>query len=147
MQNDSGIDLSFFQRNANSFKGIVIFMLMLILLIPASMIESIIRERQNRQYEAVSEVAGKWGLKQTINGPVLVLPYEVISRNAAGQEMSRDLKYAYLLPDDLRIQGEVFPEKRHRGIFEVVVYNSKIALDGVFPKPVLDNLVPAGSGC
>ena len=79
---------SFFQRNANSLKGAVIFVLMLILLIPAAMIEDIIRERQGRQNEAVNEVAGKWGLNQTINGPVLVIPYEQITRNTrwAGNE-------------------------------------------------------------
>ncbi len=145
MQSDSGSDLSFFQRNANSLKGLVIFVLMLMLLIPASMIESIIRERQSRQYEAVSEVAGKWGLTQTINGPVLAVPYEIIMRNPAGQETNRDLKYAYLLPDDLQVNGEVFPEKRYRGIFEVVVYNSRLVLEGVFPKPQLENLLPAGA--
>ena len=39
----------------------------------------------------------------------------------------------------------MFPEKRYRGIFEVVVYNSRLALDGVFPKPALGDLIPAGS--
>ncbi len=149
MQNDSVTPFfdppPFFQRHANSLKGIVIFVLMLILIIPTAMIEGIIGERQSRQNEAVGEVAGKWGLRQTITGPVLVLPYEQITRNAAGQELNRDLKYAYLLPDDLRIGGEVFPEKRYRGIFEVVVYNSKLTLDGAFPKPALDNIIPAGS--
>lgn len=136
---------SFFQRHANSLKGVIIFLLMLILLIPTAMIEGIIRERQSRQHEAVGEVAGKWGLTQTITGPVLVIPYERIVRNSAGQELNRELAYAYLLPDDLRVTGEVFPEKRYRGIFEVVVYNSKLTLDGMFPKPVLDNIIPAGS--
>ncbi len=144
MQSDSG-SLSLFQRHANSLKGIIIFLLMLVLLIPTAMIESIIQERQSRQNEAVNEVAGKWGLTQTITGPVIVLPYEQITRNATGQELNRETKYAYLLPDNLRVSGEVFPEKRYRGIFEVVVYNSKLALDGEFPKPVLDNIIPAGA--
>lgn len=145
MQSGTSAELSFFQRNSNSLKGVIIFFLMLILLIPATMIEDIIRERQGRQNEAVNEVAGKWGLTQTVNGPVLVIPYQEISRNTAGQEMNRELKYAYVLPDDLHISGEVFPEKRHRGIFEVVVYNSKLALDGVFPQPAVGDIIPAGS--
>ena len=142
MQSDS---VSFFQRHANSLKGVIIFLLMLILLIPTAMIEEIIRERQSRQNEAVGEVAGKWGLTQTVTGPVLVLPYQQITRNAAGQEQKWEMKYAYVLPDDLRITGEVFPEKRYRGIFEVVVYNSKLALDGTFSRPALDNMIPAGA--
>ncbi|MEO6759549.1 MAG: inner membrane CreD family protein, partial [Saprospiraceae bacterium] len=145
MENDSQSTPSFFQRYGYSLKGIIIFFLMLILLIPTAMIESIIRERQSRQYEAVNEVAGKWGLKQTLNGPVLVIPYEQISRDLSGREIERSMKYAYLLPDDLHISGEVVPEKRYRGIFEVVVYNAKLAFEGSFPKQLLDDVIPAGS--
>ncbi len=135
----------FFQRNANSLKGVIIFFLMLILLIPTAMIEGIISERQGRQNEAIGEVAGKWGLRQTISGPVLIIPYAQITRDQTGRELTPELKFAYLLPDDLNITGEVFPEKRYRGIFEVVVYNSKLALDGAFPKPALEKIIPAGS--
>ena len=136
---------SFSQRNANSLKGVIIFLLTFVLLIPTNMIEVIIQERQSRQYEAVNEVAGKWGLTQTLTGPVIVIPYEKIIRNETGQEKERETKYAYVLPDELHITGEVFPEKRYRGIFEVVVYNSKLALDGTFPKPALDDIIPTGS--
>lgn len=108
----SSESVSLFQRHANSLKGAIIFLLLLILLIPTAMIDGIIRERQSRQHEAVGEVAGKWGLSQIISGPVLVLPYEEISRNQVGQELNRELKHAYLLPDDLRITGEVFPIAR-----------------------------------
>ena len=93
MQSDSSVEYpSFFHRHANSLKGGIIFRLMLILLIPTAMIEGIIQERQDRQNEAVGEVAGKWGLTQTVTGPVMVLPYEQITRTPAGQEMNRQLK-------------------------------------------------------
>jgi inner membrane protein len=37
-----------------------------------------------------------------------------------------------MLPENLNISGSIAPEKRYRGIFEVIVYNSDISLDGDF---------------
>jgi inner membrane protein len=45
------------------------------------------------------------------------------------------MEYFYFLPEKLNISGEVLPEKRYRGIYEVVVYQSKLNVSGVFAKP------------
>lgn len=134
---------SFFQRYSASLKGIVIFFLMLILLIPTAMVESVIFEREGRQNEAITEVSSKWGQHQTISGPILALPYEQTHRNPDTKEVYSETKFAYFLPDELRIDGQVNPEKRHRGIFEVVLYGSRLSMEGVFSQPVLQKLIPA----
>ena len=134
---------SFVQRNGTTLKGIVIFFLMLALLIPTFMIESLIHEREGRQNEAINEVSSKWGQRQTISGPVLVLPYQEIRRSPDGKETFKETKYAYFLPDELRVNGQVTPEKRHRGIFDVVLYGSQLTLEGVFNQPVVQKLIPA----
>lgn len=136
---------SFFQRFGTSLKGIVIFFLMLVLLIPTSMVESLIYERQGRQNEAIREVSSKWGQSQTISGPILVLPYEITHRNEAGKETHKETKFAYFLPDLLRINGQINPEKRHRGIFDVVLYGSRLTLEGVFNQPVVQKMIPANA--
>lgn len=136
---------NFWQRQSATLKGIVIFFLVLLLLIPAAMVSDLIREREGRQMEAVNEVSGKWGQQQTLTGPVLVVPYEVISRNEEGKELSRETKFAYFLPDELRVESTVNPEKRYRGIYEVVLYSSKLTFEGAFSRPVVDNLVPNGA--
>jgi len=118
---------------------------MLVLLIPTSMIDSLISERQGRQQEAVAEVSSKWGQNQTLSGPVLVLPYQTLERAADGKEIIREIRYAYFLPDELTVNGQVNPEKRHRGIFDVVLYRSNIILEGSFSKPETEKLIPAGS--
>jgi inner membrane protein len=38
----------------------------------------------------------------------------------------------YFLPEKLNIKGQISPEKRYRGIYEVVVYDSKLELTGKF---------------
>lgn len=136
---------SFFQRYATSLKGIVIFFLMLVLLIPTFMIQGLISEREARQREAIFEVSSKWGQSQTLSGPVLMVPYEQITRNGEGKEIAREVKFAYFLPDELAVNSHVNPEKRHRGIFDVVLYSSRVTFEGTFEQPVVEKLIPAGS--
>lgn len=133
---------SFFQRNATTLKGIVIFFLMLVLLIPTSMVESLIYERESRQNEAISEVSSKWGQRQVVNGPIMVLPYQQTYRVNEGKEEVTETKFAYFLPDELRVNGQISPEKRHRGIFEVVLYGSRLDLEGTFDQPSVQKLIP-----
>ena len=57
------------------FKIGTIFFIGLLLLIPTSMIESLIFERESTQKEAISEVSSKWANEQTIFGPFISIPY------------------------------------------------------------------------
>jgi inner membrane protein len=106
------------------------------------MVESLIVERESRKNEAFQEVSSKWGGHQTINGPVLVVPYEATIYPSEGNKVRKVTEYAYFLPDDLKINSEVGPEKRYRGIFEVVLYSSKIQLDGAFNPLQIQKLIP-----
>lgn len=108
------------------FKLGVILVIILLLLIPKIMIQQLIRERENRQQEAIHEVSDKWGQSQTLSGPILSIPY---------YEPGGTKKYAHFLPDALNIDGNISPESRHRGIFEIVVYDSKLHVNGQF-KPL-----------
>lgn len=134
-------EASFVQRNGTTLKGAIIFLLTLLLLIPTNMVESLIWERQQRSTEATAEVAGKWGNAQTITAPVLVLPFEKISRDDKGKEFGREKKYAYFLPDELKINGTAAPETRHRGIFEVVVYKTGLSVEGNFSKLPIEQVI------
>lgn len=139
----AGPESGFWQRQGTTLKGVIIFFLVLILLIPTFMVEGLIHERESRQNEAVLEVSNKWGNQQTLSGPVLVLPYEQVFRDQKGQETSRQTGYLYFLPDELKVNGSVNPEKRYRGIFEVVLYSTQLALEGTFGPLVLDKHLPA----
>jgi len=114
---------SFFRRNIYGIKAILIGILVLLLLIPATMIMGIISERERRQYEATGEVSGKWGDAQTVTGPLIVIPY--ITKPG-------ETSVAVFLPDQLNINGELMPEIRKRGIYQVAVYNSHLQISGSF---------------
>lgn len=112
--------------------------LILILLIPSSWIQNLIEERQQRSEEVMREVTDKWSGSQTLTGPVLVIPYikqEIIDRGKDGTEIREHIEKAFFLPENLSIHGDIKPDTRHRGIFEVVVYESGLQIESEFQQP------------
>ena len=63
-------------RNSATIKMITIGVLILVLLIPAMMVSSLIRERQSRKESVIREISQKWGFAQTITGPFFTVPYK-----------------------------------------------------------------------
>lgn len=126
--------LNHWLRNSISVKMVSIGILILILLIPSSMIQHLINERQYTSEAAVNEVSNKWGNEQVITGPLMVIPYLAVIKNEKGDYIPVK-EYAYFLPDKLNIEGKIVPEKRKRGIYEIIVYNTKLNFSGNFPKP------------
>lgn len=121
-------------RDSVLFKMIVIGLLGLALLVPLGMVRLLISERQARRDEVSREVAAVWGQAQTLAGPMLTLPYRDRLRDEKGtvHEITR---FASFLPETLEIQGEIEPEKRSRGLFEVAVYRADLSVTGTFKRP------------
>jgi len=121
-----------------SVKIAIIGFLILVLLIPANLIQGLIEERQNTCETVVSEVNDKWGGSQTISGPIMCIPYFDFERR--DKELVKVSKTLYLLPEKLDIDGQVNPEIRYRGIYKVIVYKSDINFNSVFQLPDLNLL-------
>lgn len=121
-------------RRSVTLKLLIIGFLILILLIPASMISSLIYERQNLRNQATTEVSSKWGGNQTIAGPVISVPYKSIHVSADGTTTTSSSGYVHFLPDDVEVSGTVEPQKRYRGIYVVVLYHTDLAIKGRFGK-------------
>ncbi len=122
---------SFWNRNKIIFKSFLIGFLILLLLIPTIFIQNLVSERQERQKEAVREISSKWAGQQTINGPVIAVPYVETITNDQGKTVIIK-KLAYFLPDKLAIHSVIVPEKRYRGIYKVVVYTTELQVSGSF---------------
>ena len=126
-----------------SIRLLTIGLLILLLLIPVSMVQDLIKERHERQEEAIKEVSDKWGSAQTLLGLVLTVPYTTSSKvyNNNGEMIKRveSRAYAHFLPDQLNIEGEILPEMRYRGIYEVTVYRSKMKISGIFSPPKFED--------
>lgn len=116
-------------------KLFLIGVLTLVLLLPSSWVQELISEREQRQEEATNEIADKWSGSQVIESPVMQLPYKKLSKHidATGQlSFKEEISTIYLLPENLDIQSRVEPEILHRGIFDVIVYHTKIKIKGSF---------------
>jgi len=61
---------------AAAVKPAAIAAIALLLLIPVGMIQGLVAERQARSLEAVRGIAEGWGKRQTLSGPILVVPYK-----------------------------------------------------------------------
>ena len=135
-------------RNSITLKAFIIGVLLLLLLIPSSMVESLITERASNRDAATEEISAQWGGPQLLLGPVLVLPYtatETSTENGKSVTTSTT-RYACVLPDTLASTGKLQPERRHRGIYEAVVYRAQLHVQGVFQAPPLADLgVPAAA--
>lgn len=131
------------------FKVAAIILITLLLLIPTAMITSLVHEREQTQIEAIEEVSSKWANEQTISGPFISIPfYKYVKDNSKSNDTTTKLirikEHVHILPENLKINGTLLPEKRERGIYEIVVYNSNIELSGSFILPDFKSLdIPA----
>ncbi|GAC1370016.1 MAG: cell envelope integrity protein CreD [Hymenobacter sp.] len=126
-----------------TLKLLSIGVLLLLLLIPSSMVQELITERAENRDAATAEISSQWGGAQLVLGPVLVLPYTARVTDEKGN-VSETTRYLSLLPDTLATTGALAPERRHRGIYEAVVYRAGLHVQGTFQAPPLADLgVPA----
>jgi len=119
------------QKSKLLFKVLLIGALVLLLMIPAYFVQNLVQEREERQKEAFEEISSKWAGAQNITGPVLVLPYNETTTNREGSSTATR-QLAYVLPDKLTIEGEMTPEERHRGIYQVMLYSAVLNIKGQF---------------
>lgn len=103
----------------------------LLLLIPLSMVRSLVFERQGRSQEVTQEIASKWGGTQTIQPPILSLPWtkEVVHKDGEVQVLET---WVRLFPETLSIDGDLQTQTRKRGLFEVPVYTATLEFEGAW---------------
>lgn len=112
-------------------KIVVVAVLVAVMLLPITMIKSLIEEREQNQQAAQDDIVNKWGGAQQLTGPVLVLPYQSgIDKN--GNPL---IAYSYYLPDDFRVDGNITAEERSRTLFHTLVYQSDMKISGRFSLP------------
>jgi len=132
-----------FDKSKLFLKALIIFVMAFALWVPTNLITNMVNEREERQKEAIADISSKWAGKQTITGPLLVIPYIDSIQNVNGKTTYEKVN-SYFLPEKLNIRSNVTPEKRYRGIYEVAVYRSNISITGSFNKIPWEQLkIPA----
>jgi inner membrane protein len=130
MKNDSNEKSNWTQ--SETVKIVVLTVSSIFLLIPLVMIQSIIGERQKSSENVKKEISFQWAGQQTVSGPVLNIPVLVFPDKKDSEPVR---KMYHILPENLQIKGEINTEKRHRSIYQAVVYTSSLLLSGDFMIP------------
>lgn len=119
-------------------KTVAVGFLVLLLMIPLSMIDGMVNERMGRRDQVRKEIARSDAGEQMLAGPVLALPYTVLTpveRTVDGQvqrSIERREGTHYVLPEQLDIEGAVDTEQRGLGLFKALLYNASLRLHGHF---------------
>ncbi|GAB5409624.1 MAG: cell envelope integrity protein CreD [Balneolaceae bacterium] len=117
-------------RRSVTIKLFSILILMLLLLIPMSFVKSLINERDYLRESAINEVTDKWAKEQHVYGPILTVPF---TKQVLSEGIVKEIRTeAHILPSKVMVDATVEPQTLHRGIYEVVVYDSEISFDGSF---------------
>ncbi len=116
-----------------TLKAVIIGFLTLLMLIPGFMIQNLISERKNRSQETIEKINEKWSNAQTINGPVLTIPYTKVYQDKDNKTVS-EKHFLNIAPELLNINVKLLPEVRHYGIYKTILYKSELMISGNFNK-------------
>jgi len=118
-----------------TIKMMMLAFLGLFLLAPLEMIKEIIRERQKTSEEVKKEITTQWAGKQTISGPVINIPVRITPLK---KETEPYKTIFHLMPEKLKISGNIQTEKRYRSIYQAVVYSGQLEISGLFKIPEIN---------
>ena len=116
------------------FKILIIVILGLLLLIPMSFINGVVRDRIRYQDEAVSSIIEPVGNSANIQGVVIAIPYLNRVIDSETKEISYIRKYIFYMPNEYNVEGNVEVSSLSRGIFKAPIFNSKLSITGRFDK-------------
>ena len=126
-------------HNSLFFKIALVAVIALLMLVPLTMVKSLVRERQNYADGCRAEVSQSWGNAQTLSGPAIEFSYDQEETDADGKKVVRHLKKT-VYPKDLRYDVAAATQKLHRSIYDVMVYRADVTARGSFvlPKEIAD---------
>jgi inner membrane protein len=118
--------------NSLTLKIALLAVLGLFLLIPLQMIKEIIEERKANAEKVQEEISNEWATGQCLTGPILNIPVRAVSPEDQTKTITQ---IWHILPEEMIIEGEILPEIRYRSIYESVVYNANLKIEGRFSIP------------
>jgi inner membrane protein len=132
---------SFDGERTPGFKLTLAIIVGMVLTIPLFSVWLLVYDRQTQSQEATASITEGWGGEQTINGPVLVIPYRATTTETAvenGESITRthqERRELTLAPETVKFTTNVGPQVRKRSIYEAVVYDARVEGDARFAFP------------
>src|SRR5690606_2228586 len=125
-----------------TFKAMGVGLLALLMLIPLWQVQDLIGERQGLQNEAQLRIAERWGGRQIVGGPVLIVPVRKAMQSEKGWISTDELRY--VLPETLQVKGSLLTEIRRYGIYATPIYTATLGVSGQFRHDALATLANQG---
>lgn len=139
LQNNNKPISSFFQ--STTAKMMMVGILTLVLLIPLTLVQDLIKERSQRKNEATEKVTNSWGDNINLMGPILKVPYTFYTQTEEIDEQTKEKKIkkysytqnAYFFPFELNHSTKVDKvDKIKLGLYKPVVFKANVAVNGNF---------------
>lgn len=134
----------------------IVTLITLVLLIPLSLVESMVHERSSLYNSVLRDINSTWGGLQQLSGPALLIPYterqavekqvQVDNKRETVRDFVEVVNYMIVLPDTIKFAAQLLPEERQRGIYHSLVYTAHLSMHGIFSLPTkeqIDRLIPA----
>ncbi len=118
-------------------KAALVGVLLLILLIPLNIVQSLVEERSQRSAEVIADIGAVWGHEQRVQGPHLVVPYNYAVPGAASGTSNVKRRIFLLLPEKLEIDGTVDVQSRSISLYQANVYTAKLTMTAHYRLPEL----------
>ncbi|MDR2554424.1 MAG: cell envelope integrity protein CreD [Fibromonadaceae bacterium] len=133
-----------------TFKILFLVFLILVLLIPANMVDRLIYERSSTADSAEEDIMEAWGSELVAAGPVIAIPgirtEEVRTITSQDVEKINIVKKPFTLivtPQKLNLKTNFKTEIRKRGIFSVPLFHGEFTISGAFdPTQALSSISP-----
>ena len=113
-----------------TIKIFVLAFLTLLMLFPHFMILELVKEREHLNGEVNDEVARSWARDQLISGPFLTIPF--LKEEVSDHNHFVKKQFITILPDNLRINGQIQTITRSRSLYDVLLYESDLQVTGSF---------------
>lgn len=123
----------FSKGTKTTLKLIIIFILMVILLVPKTLIFELVQERSNRQFNLTQSISNQIGDEQDVIGPILCVPYQSEVITAKGIQYEN--QFAFFTAKDLWIENETQVENKTKGIYKIPKFESTNKIKGEFIAP------------
>ena len=115
-----------FDAKRSAIKIGIMAVITLILLIPLSMIKSLIKDREVTKYEIIDDVKRSYAGSQIVDSPIF--DSEVVTKD---EKTNKDSTLTYSEKcAQVDIKAEINTDELHRSIYDVIVYNSAIDISG-----------------
>ncbi|RPE67293.1 inner membrane protein [Pacificibacter maritimus] len=145
-------------RDAIGIRFLIVGLLTLLMFIPLFFVSEIVQSRKYYSESTLRDVGREWGGDQVISGPVLVVPVEETvdaitaeevtdtitgevkldeNGNAVSKRVTRRVTQRrapiYIYPNQFDVAVDTQTQVRHRGIFNVPVYQADLSVEFDFP--------------